>query len=45
MRAHLPAFSFLFGIHPWDVELMTVGELETYRRWQAEYMQARSRRR
>lgn len=26
----LPAFSALFGIHPWDVDRLTFGELETY---------------
>jgi hypothetical protein len=30
LRKQLPAFSYHFGIHPWDIERLTYGEIETY---------------
>lgn len=30
LRESLPAFSLHFGIHPWQVDDLTFGELEVY---------------
>jgi hypothetical protein len=30
LRASLPALSMHFGIHPWDVERLTYGEIPVY---------------
>lgn len=30
LRARLPAFSYHFAIHPWDVDRLTFGEIEVY---------------
>jgi hypothetical protein len=36
----LPALSQLFGIHPWDIERLTVGELRAYLAALAEWSRA-----
>lgn len=30
LRASLPAFSYHFGLHPWQVDDLTFGEVEVY---------------
>lgn len=30
LRARLPAFSYHFGIQPWDVDRLTYGEIDVY---------------
>ncbi len=30
LRSHLPALSATFGLKPWDLEQLTLGELDTY---------------
>jgi len=32
LRRQLPAFSATFGLHPWDVDRLWPGEVETYLR-------------
>lgn len=39
LRSQLPAFSHWFGLHPWDVERLTFGEIEVYQRWLVDQMQ------
>jgi hypothetical protein len=36
LREQLPAFSYHFDIHPWDIERLTYGEIESYLRELAE---------
>jgi hypothetical protein len=36
----LPAFSYHFGIQPWDIERLTYGEIESYQRALAELNKA-----
>ncbi len=33
LQNQLPAFSALFGLHPWDVERLTLDELDVYRNY------------
>ena len=30
LRTSLPAFSYHFGIHPWQVDDLTFGEIDSY---------------
>jgi hypothetical protein len=32
LRSSLPALALHFGLHPWDVDLLTFGEIETFMR-------------
>lgn len=32
LRASLPAFSHFFGIHPWQIDDLTFGEMVHYQR-------------
>lgn len=32
LENELPAFSAVYGLHPWDIERLSMGEIDTYRR-------------
>lgn len=32
LRNTLPALAYHFGIHPWDIERLTYGEIESFQR-------------
>jgi hypothetical protein len=32
----------MFGLHPWDVDRLTITELNIYLKWANEYQQSRS---
>lgn len=40
----LPAFSHAFGIAPWDIDRMTLREIDRYRTWLRNQQQHESQR-
>lgn len=39
LREQLPAFTFFYGLKPWEIEQLTFGELETYTTWMNAYVE------
>jgi len=36
----LPAFTWFYGLTPWDMERLTFGEIDSYTRWMNAYLEA-----
>lgn len=44
LHEQLPAFTWFYGLRPWEIERLTFAEIDTYTGWMNDYLEAQNKR-